>query len=283
MASPSPGPDSSPDGDPSPELRRAVEPLLVDPRRSAVICDYDGTLSPIVEDPEAARPLVGTVGVLARLARGFGVVAVVSGRPLPFLLEQLRGVPDTVRLAGLYGLEQRGPGGTRIEPSAEPWASVVRAAATRLRADAPEGILVEDKRLGVTVHWRTVPEAAPWGVAAARHEAERTGLRPQEGKMSVELRVPLEVDKGTTIAALSADAVAVCYFGDDLGDLPAFATLRRLGHQPDRTGVSVAVTGPETPGAVIDAADMTVPGPAGALALLGWMAAQAAPEPGPPG
>ena len=75
---------------PSPEVRRALAPLLADPANSAIVSDFDGTLSP---DRRRSRRgparSTGTADLLARLARRFGVVAVVSGRPVSFLVEQL--------------------------------------------------------------------------------------------------------------------------------------------------------------------------------------------------
>ena len=59
------------------------------PKRSAVLLDFDGTLSPIVDDPAAARPLSDIVEILERLGRRFALVAVLSGRPVDFLTDLL--------------------------------------------------------------------------------------------------------------------------------------------------------------------------------------------------
>jgi trehalose 6-phosphate phosphatase len=266
--------------DPSEEFTQALAPLVAAPASSAVVVDYDGTLAPIVEDPEAAVPAPGATAALADVADGFGLVAVVSGRPLSFLARQLGGVPDTVRLAGLYGLEQRGPEGVRLVEEAGAWAGIVQEVAARLRRTAPPGVRVEDKGLGVTVHWRLAPEAAAWAQSAADDEAARSGLRAQPGKMSVELRLPLEVDKGTALRHLVSGCSAVLFIGDDRGDLPAFAALARLRAEERTATVSVAVRSAETPDAVLEAADLTVEGPAGAVALLGWLARRARAAPG---
>jgi trehalose 6-phosphate phosphatase len=252
-----------------------MAPLLVEPSATAIVTDYDGTLAPIVEDPDEARPLEGTVEVLSSLARAFGVVAVVSGRRLQFLLDQLGEAPPTVRMAGLYGLEWRGPEGTIVAPAARAWAPVVAKAAQRLQSAAPPGVRIEDKELGVTVHWRQAPKAVSWAESAVREEADRSGLRAQPGKMSLDLRLPLEVDKGTVLRDLASRSSAACYLGDDTGDLPAFTVLAELAAQKDMATVSVAVVGTETPAVVFEAADLTVDGPAEALALLKWLADEA--------
>jgi trehalose 6-phosphate phosphatase len=239
------------------------------------VADYDGTLSAIVEDPDEARPVEGTVEVLARLARAFGVVAVVSGRRLEFLRDQLRGTPPTVRMFGLYGLEWIGPDGAAVEPDAGSWAPVVDEVAQRLASAAPPGVRVEDKGLGVTVHWREAPDAASWAESAVRGEAERSGLRSHPAKMALELRLPLESDKGTALRTLVDGCSAACYLGDDIGDLPAFAALTELAAVRGTATVSVAVVGSDTAPEVIEAADLTVDGPEEALGLLRFLADEA--------
>ncbi len=94
--------------------------------------------------------------------------------------------------------------------------------------------------------------------------------------MSVELRPPLDIDKGSVVGELAGRSTAACYFGDDLGDLPAFAALADRGRVPGVTAVSVAVVDDETPDEVVQAADVHIPGPAAALDVLAWLAESAA-------
>ena len=96
------------------------------------------------------------------------------------------------------------------------------------------------------------------------------------GRMSLELRPPVAVDKGTVVRQLAAGCSAACYLGDDLGDLPAFAALATLAGEQMAT-VSVAAVDGESDPAVVAAADITVTGPAGALEVLRWLARSAAP------
>ena len=106
---------------------------------------------------------------------------------------------------------------------------MIAAAVDRARAEAPAGVYVEPKGLTVTLHWRNAPETGPWAHAfAAREEAGR-GLRVYPGRMSLELRPPLDVDKGTVVRSLAEGMRAVAVFGDDLGDLPAFEAAGRAG------------------------------------------------------
>jgi trehalose 6-phosphate phosphatase len=249
--------------------------------------DFDGTLSPIVKDPGAARPLPGAAEVLARLASTFRTVAVVSGRSAAFLTEHLvdqgsarpdGGASDHgLHLVGLYGLEwTRGDGVITRAPEADRWRTAIDEAADRLRALAPPGVVVEPKGLAVTLHWRTVPEAETWAVGAGNGEAERTGLQIHPGRMSLELRPPLAIDKGTVVRRLADGCTAACYLGDDLGDLPAFAALSALADEGGMATVSVAVVDEESDPAVEAAADVTVRGPGEGLTILRWLADAAA-------
>jgi trehalose 6-phosphate phosphatase len=267
----------------SSDARAALAPLVSHPGSTAILTDFDGTLSPIVNNPHEARPLEGAAEVMALLASRFAEVAVISGRPVSYLEEHLAlpEPPDPahrVRFVGLYGLEQSwGDGRTTVEPEAGAWHQRVDEAVARLRRDAPDGVLVEPKGLAVTVHWRRAPGEEGWVTDAAAAEVERSGLRAHFGRMSVELRPPLDIDKGSVVTTLAARCSAACYFGDDLGDLPAFAALAALRREGLAT-VSVAVLDDETDPRVAAAADLTLSGPGQALPALAWLAQSAVTE-----
>jgi len=249
--------------------------LLEAPSASAVVTDFDGTLAPIVADPDVAAPLPEAPAVLGSLARRFAVVGVVSGRPASFLAERLAGAGPGVRLVGVYGLEWIEDGRLRHAPEAEAWrgpaAQVVEAARA---AFAGEAVGVEDKGASVTVHWRRAPEAGPRARAFAQEWAARTGLVLQTGRRAVELRPPVGIDKGTAVAGLIAACRAACFMGDDAGDLAAFAALDRLAETGGRA-VRVAVGDEESPPELITAADVVVQGPQEAVALLARLARRA--------
>ncbi len=130
---------------------------------------------------------------------------------------------------------------------------------------------VERKGLTVALHYRSDPDRESAVVALAGELATRYGLAAHGGKMSVELRPRVKVDKGTVLRELSSGLAAVAFAGDDLGDLPAFAALNRL-RQAGVAILSVASAGPETPPEVVAAADLAVDGPDGVLAVLRQLA-----------
>jgi trehalose 6-phosphate phosphatase len=268
-------------------VRRVLAPLIAQPATSAIVTDFDGTLAPIVDDPAGARALEGTADLLALLARRYAVVAVVSGRSVSFLSERLFPVgqkaPETwassigslgiVQLVGLYGLEWSEADGTIIEaPGAGRWRSVVDQVASQLESAAPTGVEVENKGLAVTLHWRRAPEAAAWAADEVASLVADSGLRAHPGRMSVELRAPLDVDKGTATRRLIEGCSAACFLGDDIGDLPAFALLANLAGQEGMATVAVAVVDNESAPSVVEAADVVIAGPEEALSVLRWLA-----------
>ncbi|HEY2429548.1 MAG TPA: trehalose-phosphatase [Acidimicrobiales bacterium] len=244
-----------------------LDPWLTEPSRAAVLLDFDGTLSAIVTDPELARPLDGAREVLTALVARYRLVAVISGRPAAFLAAQLP-VPGLERW-GSYGLERVLDGAVELAEEARPWVPVVASAVARARASAPAGVGVEDKGVSLTLHFRTAPEAEGWVRAFAEQEAAATGLVVEGARMSVELRPPLPVDKGSVVGRLVLDAVvsAACFVGDDRGDVAAFRALDGLP-----AALRVAVGSDESPPELLAAADVVVEGPAGVLELLSALA-----------
>ena len=125
---------------------------------------------------------------------------------------------------------------------------------------------------------RPLPEAAPvLGRLAASY-----GLRLEPGRRTLELRPPLDVDKGTATEQLAAGASAAMFVGDDRGDVAAFDVLSRLVEEGQLAhAVRVVVRSPETPAELLGRADLAVDGPHGAVELLdrlGEMLATARPS-----
>ncbi len=217
--------------------------------RTAFFFDFDGTLSAIGPDPEKVRPVDDAPEALAELTGRSGYCAVVSARPVSFLARQLHAVPGLV-LHGVYGLEFSSDGGATVTtlPEAAPYRPVMQEAAVAAAADLP-GALIELKGLSCAVHYRNAPEladAARWwaGDYAAEH-----GLKVQHGRMVVELKPPVERDKGHVVGEVlkgRPELVGGWFFGDDVGDRPAFAALaERAARPPEFAAVRVAVANPE--------------------------------------
>jgi len=186
-------------------------------RGATILLDFDGTLAPIVERPEDARPLPGTAAMLAGLRPRVRRLAIVTGRPAAFVEASLPGI----EVAGLYGAQGAPP----IDPT-------VRAAVAGLASGEP-GARVEDKGAALAVHIR---QSADPGAVAARLRrpladvAASAGLRFLEGKRVLELAAGGS-DKGEVVRRLARGADALLVAGDDLPDLAAFEEAGRIGEQ----------------------------------------------------
>ena len=241
-----------------PDAAALLAPLRARPASSVLAVDFDGTLAPIVSDPAAARPVEGSLELLASLARSYRDVIVVSGRPLDFLEPIL---PAEVSVVGLYGLEGADHGTRWEHPNGGAWRETMADLATAARRDGPAAMRVELKGLSITLHYRNHPELADDVRALASAQASRAGVLTRDARMSVELHPPIDSDKGTVIDRLTVDAEAVLYAGDDVGDLPAFDARDRLAARGAHV-VRVAVVSDEAPAELIDRADLRVAGPA---------------------
>lgn len=243
----------------------ALAPLLEDPGSTGIFSDFDGTLSPIVDDPASAAALPGAADVLAGLARRFGRVGVISGRPAGFLLTHVGDVGVT--LWGLHGLETVEGGEVVPVPEAAPWLDVVeRAAADAVRALGPE-VDVERKGVSLTVHFRRVPGRRAATREWAQGTAEASGLVVHDARMSYELRPPVAHGKGLVLERAAAGLSAACFVGDDLSDADAFDALDRLA-ATGVTAVRVGVRSEEAPPQLLERADVVLDGPEAVLEAL---------------
>ena len=240
---------------------------------AAICLDFDGTLAPIVDDPNQARPVPGTVELLGQLAARFAAVALLSGRPADYLAKHA--AAPGVRYLGLYGLQEIRDGQVWVDPRLEAARPAVLTAEQDLRDCAvvhDSGAYLEDKQFAVAIHTRRVPNHARWTALideAARQVAARHGLEVLPGKLVWELRPAVHSDKGDAVRRVIGDSNArsVVVAGDDIGDLSAFAAAVELkAHGGD--ALCVAVDSAEAPRALIDEADVIVNGPPGLLDFL---------------
>jgi trehalose 6-phosphate phosphatase len=261
--------------------REGLEAILSRPGRAVIALDFDGTLAPIVADPEQARAHPDAVPALAALAPKVAAVAVVTGRPPAVAVRNggFAGVPGLERLVvlGHYGAE-RWEAGTVSAPAPHPGVAAARAELPGLlgRAGAWQGTWVEEKGRAIAVHTRRAadPQAAFEALRAPLTDlATRHGLIVEPGRMVLELRPP-GMDKGVALLdyARELSAESVLYAGDDLGDLPAFAAVDTLRSQG--TPGLLVCSGNDEVTEVRERADVVVDGPQGVVDLLRALAAR---------
>ena len=207
--------------------------------RCVLLLDYDGTLTPIVNDPDAARLSPTMQRLLDTLAQHpCYQVAIVSGRALADLRVRVRG--EKLYLAGNHGLEIEGPGIHYDHPGVQRLRPQIDAVAEALQHDLSEipGALVEHKGYTLSIHVRRVPAALVPEVRARLFQragpAVDTGLLAlRTGKAVLEVRPCVNWDKGQAVRWIvervrlekpEARLGVIC-MGDDDTDEDAFSVL----------------------------------------------------------
>ncbi len=260
---------------PAATLVEALEPIRSDPAHAAVLLDIDGTLAPIVRHATDAHVPEATRSVLIEVAKRYPVVGCVSGRRAS-TARQIVAI-GTIAYVGNHGGELLRPGSTRpeIDPELAAWTARVREFAARAYTPEHQRIRVrsEDKDAIAAFHWRGAPDEA--GAERAVREiatlAEEQGFAVHWGRKVLEVRPPVDFDKGIGIAALLREGPArkAVYVGDDTTDLDAFRGLRELVQRGAlESALCVAVSSDEAPAELAFEADLTVDGPGGVRGLL---------------
>jgi trehalose 6-phosphate phosphatase len=246
-----------------------------------VACDFDGTLSPIVDDPEQAHIHPDAGEVLAELAAQVRAVAVVTGRPARQALDLggLEAVGNAIGesgrelfVLGQYGNERWTSTDRRVISPKPPrgLATFMGGLPRLLREGDAAGAWVEEKGLAVAVHTRRLddPQAAFDRLLPVLTDAARSnGLEVEPGRAVIEVRAP-GMHKGAAVRTLTEElgARAFVFCGDDLGDLEAFKAVEELRGK-EFAGLLVC-SGSEEQGALAELADVVVEGPSGVLELL---------------
>ncbi|ADU00963.1 MULTISPECIES: trehalose-phosphatase [Mycolicibacterium] len=249
---------------------------LAETRTPVVLLDFDGTLSDIVGDPDTAALVPGARSVLDALAARCPV-AVVSGRALADIRDRI-GVPG-IWYAGSHGFELCSPDGGIQENEAG--LEIVRVLAgalaeVRERVGAVDGVLIEDKRFSIAVHYRNVAaESVDEVVTAVRNIAQCNGLRADGGRRVVELKPDTGWHKGRAVEwildRIDGDELLLpVYIGDDLTDEDGFDAVRLRG-------IGVAVRSAES-GDRRSAARFALDSPAAVCAFLARLSDQLAVE-----
>ena len=262
--------------------RDGLAAILTHPARSLIALDFDGTLAPIVPDPEKARAHPDAIPALAALAPKVAAVAVITGRPAEVAVKY-GGFADTPGLEhlvvlGHYGAERwDAVSGEVTAPDPHPGVAAARADLPGLLESAAQGTSIEDKGHALAVHTRRAPD--PQGTFDALRApltdlATRNGLIVEPGRMVLELRPP-GMDKGVALSAYIRElgAESVLYAGDDLGDLPAYAAVDKL--RSDGTPGLLVCSGSDEVTELSERADVVVEGPEGVVRLLQAIAGQA--------
>lgn len=233
---------------------------------SALFVDIDGTISPIVPRPEDAVVLPECRDALRRLAGRLHLLCVLSGRPADVAWRMVQ--VDEALYVGNHGLETWWRGELLRPAGIERYHAPLARARDMLRLELADvsGLVFEDKHMGFAIHHRDAPESANRVLTAARRIAAPRGLAVCERTAHVEVRAPIEGDKGTALGSLAKrhDLRGIVVAGDDQVDLPAFRAARAHAHRPEGVRARIVTVGP----AIRGQGDVSVDSPAELGVLL---------------
>jgi trehalose 6-phosphate phosphatase len=208
----------------------------------ALFLDFDGTMVDIAPQPHAVhvpQPLLTVLQDLKDYLQG--AVAVISGRPI----EQIDALLDPLQLAvaGVHGAERRGADG-RVHLLHTHPLDHVEEAACELAAQYP-GLLVENKRGSLALHYRLAPDLEELCLRTMQDAVEDSpGITLLRGKMVVEAK-PGGASKGRAIEDFLAEPPFAgrtpIFIGDDVTDEVGFSTVQRLGGLGIKVGEGASV------------------------------------------
>ena len=261
-------------------LKQTVTGLLPDMRtgRWGLFCDIDGTISDIAPRPEQARVRPGAKRALEALGAQLASVAVVTGRDMKEARCMVE--VDNIVYFGTHGLERWEDGELKVAPEVEPYLDRLRDTTAELtgRLTLP-GIVVQTKQVGLSVHYRiaTDPESTR---AAILEAVESSGagdwMVVRDGRMVVELLLPVSIDKGTSLRALvnERNLNGALALGDDVTDVNMFKAAAELQATGSLKAVNIGVVGEETPAEVIATTDHTLAGVDEVESFLIWLSSE---------
>jgi len=234
------------------EFENSID-ALIKTERLGLISDIDGTISPLAERPEEARVSAGCHEQLSILSQKLVLVALVTGRAAADARRMVN-LPGIVYI-GNHGLEEWRDGASIILPQAARFAHRIPDAMRRIQSQVNiDGLLYENKGVTGSIHYRLTPDpdaARKKIMTAVEPLSEIFDFRVTEGRMVIEIRPPVDIDKGVAVERLvnSNKLTGVIYLGDDLTDVDAFQAVRRL-RETGMLGLALGVIDTDTDPAV---------------------------------
>ncbi len=253
---------------------RCLEVLSATP--SALATDIDGTISPIAATPETAYVIPAAIEALEALSARLDLIFILTGRTA-LEAELMIDLPG-ILYVGNHGLERRSNKKTSDNLIAIESIEAIRSALVDVELeieaqDIADGILVENKNLTASIHYRLSPardRIGPTLGTIIHRAAVNHGLRMTEGRYVFELRPQVAVNKGTAAFDVIKEhgIKGIVFLGDDVTDIDAFRVIRRSREEGSVRGISIAVNSSETQSVVLEEADDVVEGVEGVVRLL---------------
>ncbi|MEJ2758837.1 MAG: trehalose-phosphatase [Anaerolineales bacterium] len=244
---------------------------LVIQQKFALVSDFDGTLSPIVNDPDSAMPDPKILPLLSELRDHLLAVAVLSGRAVEDVSERV-GVPGLVFI-GNHGFERFQDGKIVIPDHVKSYQKAVSKAAKKIRQNLLPGMRVENKGITLSVHYRQAEDEEDVRekfLPKLRDWSDKYGLTLFQGRKVFELRPPVEIDKGTAFIQFVEDfkVQSAVYLGDDTTDASVLEAAKRLRETGKCEAYGLGVHSSNTPAEIHLHEDYSVDGVDGVREFL---------------
>jgi trehalose 6-phosphate phosphatase len=220
----------------NPVYLKSSKSALLNNKKLVFFLDYDGTLTPIVSRPELAIMSEEMREVIRNLSKKF-TIAIVSGRARKTVEDFVK--IDGIFYAGSHGFDIKGPEMSLIQPAAENAVSLISKIIEQLKKDIGhiEGVIIEDKKFSVGVHYRLVDESfIPSIKKIVEAKLDKyIELRLMSGKKVFEILPAFYWDKGKAMRwilealDISFNDATIVYIGDDTTDEDAFRMIRSRG------------------------------------------------------
>jgi len=251
-------------------------------RRSpfGLITDVDGTISQTAPTPQQAEVSPLCRQYLSALCNQLALVVAISGRPAIAVKSMIN--IDGMVYIGNHGLERWVDGHPELTEGARNYLAVVKSAIGELSPLLSiEGIIIENKRITATIHYRGCPDpklAEKHILAAVQNSPQARKLQVMPGRMAINLLPPVTVNKGTATLNLIQEyhLHGGIYLGDDVTDIEAFRVIRAAPRDLDFQGLAIGITSEETPETLTKEADFTLKGVSDVERFLEWMSRTAA-------
>lgn len=206
-------------------------------KEPVLFLDYDGTLTPIVNDPDKALLSEKAKDLLVKLAEKYKVT-LVSGRDRADVKSKVK--IENVYYAGSHGFDITGPGNLELQYEGGKKAlPELNTAGENLKKKLSgiKGAQVEKKKYAIAVHYRNVDEKNVQEVKNAVYEelGQRKGLKEGSGKKVIELKPDIDWHKGRAIEWLKEaldindEKYITIFIGDDVTDEDGFTVIKGKG------------------------------------------------------
>ena len=259
------------------ELKQSIDKFVDKMKQDhwGLFCDIDGTISDIVPRPDAAkvRPLIRKA--LEAIRPHLAVTAIVTGRQVSEAIEMV-GL-EGITYFGTYGLEKWYQGLLTVPEEASQYKERLKKISNDIATNlsTPE-IIIQEKPLGLSLHYRQAKDPIHIRnqiLSVIKSTGASDWMKIFEGRMVVELALPVEIDKGTCLTWLvdEQNLTGLIVIGDDISDISMFEASHGFQTSLGTHTFNIGVIEKETPSEVINKVRYKLDGVDEVEAFLTWL------------